>query len=143
MRGTFMKTGSKIAGFLAIVAFLCMAMASTAVARETITFTKANGGEYTILAYKTTTRTYYTLQGKISSDYFHVRVPMGYGSIVNVALGRAVGSRNLYAKRDPMNPIIEVRKISTFVLDLERIGTTPVQERGAGTKEPFKRHPPQ
>lgn len=103
--------------FILLAAFI-LTIGTTAHAREVITIQKANGGGYNITAYDNLTRSYYYLNGSIESDSHRVTVPDGYSCSVTVNLGRAVGTRNLYEKRDPLNPIYEVQKQSTYVLEL-------------------------
>lgn len=107
-----------MAGALAV-----LATASLASAREVITVKKANGGAYNVTAYRPSTKSHYYITGNLDSDSHQIVVPYGYASTITVTLGRAVGDRNLYEKQDPLNPIFEVRKKSTYLLELVRVGT--------------------
>jgi hypothetical protein len=113
-----MKKSMKFAGLAIAAVLVCLTLASAVSAREIITVNKCNGGDYMIMAYNTATRTYYMLSGTLSSDSHRITVPNGYGSTINVTLGRAVGTRNLYESHDPLNPIFEVVKKSTYVIEL-------------------------
>jgi len=143
-----MKRGT-VLGFMGMVGLLIVLISGTVSAREVITITKANGGSYNITAYNTATRTYYYLNGGMTSDSHRVTVPDGYGSAINVTLGRRVGTRNLYEERDPLNPILEVQKKSAYVLELIYKGHGPsalqapgVQNFIGGSGPPGRQPPP-
>lgn len=109
---------------LAVITALLVfsAYVSTAAAREVITIKNANGGTYNVTAYNTSTKSYYYINGSLSSDSHGITVPNGYGCTITVTKGRAVGNRNLYEKNDPLNPIFDVVKKSTYVLELKYLG---------------------
>jgi len=146
-----MTTYGRILVFFGMMAALLVTQ-GTASAREIITLTQANGGTYMVMAYNTTTRSYYYINGDITSDSHEVTVTKGYGSTVNVTLGRAVGSRNMYEERDPLSPILEVSKKSSYVLELTYRGRrssgvnalqVPSLPGGiGGAPGPFQRQPP-
>jgi hypothetical protein len=103
-----------------LVSFTVVSLGS---AREVITINKANGGTYNVTAYNTRTKSYYYVNGSLDSDSHQITVPSGYACTIAVTLGRAVGDRNLYEKQDPLNPIFEVKKLSTYLLELVRTGS--------------------
>lgn len=145
-----MRLIGKMLGLLVMASVVIVLIQGTASAREVITLTKANGGSYSVMAYNTSTKSYYYVNGDITSDSHPVTVPNGYGSTISVALGRAVGTRNMYEEKDPLSPILEVRKKSTYVLELIRTGTSPAVSSaplGSGSgffgPPPFERKPPQ
>lgn len=119
MKGIKNKVTVKLAALVLVV----LAMTSAASAREVITIKQANGGNYNVTAYNTATRSYYFINGSLSSDSHQITVPNGYACTITVTLGRAVGDRNLYEEQDPLNPIFEVSKKSTYILELKRVGT--------------------
>ena len=134
---------------MGMVGLLIVLMSGTVSAREVITLTKANGGSYNITAYNTATRTYYYLNGGINSDSHEATVPNGYGCTITVTLARAVGTRNLYEEHDPLSPILEVQKKSTYVLELIYKGHGPsalqapgVQNFIGGSGPPGRQPPP-
>lgn len=99
-----------------------LAVVSLGSAREVITINKANGGNYNVTAYNTSTRSYYYINGSLDSDSHKITVPNGYACTITVTKGRAVGDRNLYEERDPMSPIFEVIEKSNYVLELKYVG---------------------
>ena len=105
-----------------LLTMVLMAAASTASASEVVTIKNATGGSYSIMAYNAATRAYYYLNGSLGSDSCAITVPNGYSCSLTVAVGKRVGTRNLYEERDPMNPIFDVTFKSTYVLELTRIG---------------------
>ena len=142
-----MKAKAIRASLLVAVLMLCLSMASPVSARETITVTMANGGTYSIIAYNTTTKSHYTIEGTLSSDSHAITVPNGYACTMSVALDRAVGTRSLYEHQDPLNPIFKAVKKSTYILELVRTGTlssAPPQAPlpGIGGSGGFSREPP-
>jgi len=142
-----MKAKAIRASLLVAVLMICLSMAPPVSAREIITVTMANGGTYSVMAYNTTTRSHYTIEGTLSSDSHAITVPNGYGCTISVALDRAVGTRSLYEHQDPLNPIFEAVKKSTYILELVRIGTlssTAPQSTvpGFGGSGGFTRQPP-
>lgn len=120
-----MKEQMRFTGVALAIALIFLAVAPEAWARETITIQKANGGNYNITAYNNVNKTYYFLNGSLTSDSHGILVPNGYGCTVTVTLNRAVGNRNLYEQKDRLNPILEVTKKSSFVLELIRKGYGP------------------
>jgi len=113
-----MKTMAKLIVLLVMVFGLAaLTMASTASAREVITVNKANGGNFMVMAWDNRAKTFYYISGTLTSDSHKITVPRGYGSTINVSLGRRVGSRNMYDKRDPFYPIFEMKKKSRSVLE--------------------------
>ena len=118
-----MNPAKKMVLTLLGVSLLLCVMAATASAREVITVTKANGGNYNVTAYNPVTKSYYFLNGGLDSDSHQITVPNGYACTITVTLDRAVGDRNLYEKQDPLNPIFEARKKTTYVLELVRTGS--------------------
>lgn len=138
------------------MAMLCtLILVSTALASEVITVKNAQGGTYSILAYNSASREYYSLNGALSSSSFAINVPKGYSSSLSVALGTRVGTRNLYAEHDPLNPIFDVTIKSSSALEFTRIGTAASSKAmGAfvpnaalgvftGSDNEFKRQSPQ
>ncbi|WDP87415.1 MAG: hypothetical protein HUN05_21695 [Desulfobacter sp.] len=113
-----MKPILTCAGVLAAAAVFCLSTESLARAGETITLNKAKGGTYMVMAYNWATRTYYYLHGNIESDSQKIMIPQGYGSTINLTKGRAIGSRNMYEKNDPVNPVFELKKKSSRVLKI-------------------------
>ncbi len=111
---------------LAILSLLALVMGLTfagqAQAREVITFRSCDGCGYNITAYDTAAKEYYYLTGSMSGDPVGVTVPRGYGSSLSVTKGRAIGTRNLYETKDPLNPIFEISKKSTYVLEIKYVG---------------------
>lgn len=117
-----MNPAKKMGVTVLTILFLNAGMTAAASAREVITIKKANGGTYNVTAYNTRTKSYYYVNGNLDSDSHQIVVPNGYACTIAVTLGRAVGDRNLYEKQDPLNPIFEVKKLSTYLLELVRIG---------------------
>lgn len=118
-----MKKSVMITRMIMAVLITGLMAAGSAWAREVITVKLANGGTYNVTAYNTSTRTYYFLNGNLGSDSHQITVPNGYACTITVTRGSAVGTRNLYEEKDPLNPIYEVKKKSTYVLELVRVGT--------------------
>ena len=106
-----------------VSAMLVIAAASVASASEVVTLNHAQGATYSIMAYNSSTSSYYYLTGTVGSDSYQITVPKGYSSSLTVAVGRRVGTRNLYAEHDPLNPIFDVSNKSTYVLEFQYIGT--------------------
>ena len=120
-----MKEQMRFTGVALAIALIFLTVAPEAWARETITIQKANGGNYNVTAYNNVNRTYYFLNGSLTSDSHGILVPNGYGCTITVILGQAVGSRNFYEEKDRLNPILEVTKKSNFVLELTLKGYGP------------------
>ncbi len=145
-----MKTMAKLIVLVMVFGLTALTMASTASAREVITVNKAKGGNFMVMAYDNRARTYYYINGKLDSDSYRISVPRGYGSTINVSLGRKVGTRNMYEKRDPMNPIFEMKAKSSYVLEFiyKGRGSASVQTNSVmgvmgGAGDTFERKPPQ
>jgi hypothetical protein len=144
-----MNPSKKMVLTLLGASFLLCVMAAAASAREVITVNKANGGNYNVTAYNTATKSYYFINGSMNSDSHQITVPNGYACTITVTLGRAVGDRNLYEKQDPLHPIYEVRKKSTYLLELVRTGSgfsspspNSVLPNFLGGGDSGQRHPP-
>ena len=131
--------------------FMILSVVSNSSAQEVITIQAAKGGQYSILAYDDRANRYYHFNGVLSSDHHQINIPDGCASSVTVALGRATGTRNLYEKRDPYNPIYKVTKKSAVVLEIQFVGkgTGAVVPKAFGSvimggiSSGFKRQPPQ
>lgn len=117
-----MKKSGMAVRVMAAVLITGMMVTGSAWAREVITVKLANGGTYNVTAYNSATRAHYFVNGNLTSDSHQIIVPNGYACTITVTLGRAVGDRNLYEKQDPLNPIFEVKKQSTYLLELLRVG---------------------
>lgn len=125
-----MKTVAKLIVLVLMFGLAALTMASTASAREVITINKANGGNFMIMAWDNRAKNFYYINGKLTSDAHRITVPRGYGSTINVTLSRRVGSRNMYDKRDPFNPMFEMKVKSSSVLEFIYKG------HGAGAVQP-------
>jgi hypothetical protein len=122
---------------------LGLTLTSLASAKETIEVRKALGGSYMIMAWDSRAKTYYTLSGVLASDAHKIYVPKGFASIINVSLGKSVGARNFYQTHDLLNPILEVRKVSYYVIELKLVGYGPKTFGPSSSNEPFERKAPQ
>jgi len=142
---------AKLIVLVMVFGLAALTMASTASAREVITVNKANGGNFMIMAWDNRAKEFYYINGKLTSDSHRIDVPRGYGSTISVNLSRRVGSRNMYDKRDPFNPIFEMKVKSSSVLEFiykgPSAGAVSVMPNsvsnifGGGEKE--ERKPPQ
>ena len=126
------KTGLFGCLFFALVLFV----SQNAAARETITVQDCDTCMYTVVAYNTSSRTYYNLQGVLTGNPDRIQVPHGYASLLNLTKGRRVGTRNLYEHRDRLNPIYKAVNQSAYVLGIDYVGYKPSHQSQGGTRQP-------
>ena len=129
--GYKIKTG--LSGLICIV--LIFVFSQNALARETITVNGCDTCTYNLTAYNYRSKQYYYLQGVLTGNAASIPVPDGYACLLNLIKGRRVGTRNLYEKKDPLNPIFNSVNKSTYVLDIIYMahrGATAVQPPGQG-----------
>jgi len=149
-----MKRTTMLMTIMLVTGMLGLTLTSLASARETVEVRKAGGGKYSyyLLAYDNLRQSYYNLSGTISSNAHKILIAKGWASTITVyGPGHSSGLRNFWQHKDKVNPILEVRKVSDFELELVRVGYGPrtmsaspmsVLPKSVSPDEPFERQPP-
>ena len=112
------KTG--LTGLIFIV--LILVFSQNALAGENITVKDCDTCTYNATAYNYGSKQYYILSGILTENPASIRIPDGYACLINLIKGRRVGTRNLYEKRDPVNPTYRIVNESSYVLGIIYMG---------------------
>lgn len=141
-----MNSVMKLKFVLCACMVICLGAVSVSFAQEVVSIDNAKDGYYSITAYNYYTKTFYQINGQISSDSAEINVPQGTASSLTISLGKRTGIRNLFQNQDPRNPIFGVSIKSDFELGIRRLGQRSSSDNNVfidGVKQIFQRKSPQ